>query len=1079
MTNDIPSGSVSEKQKSLNIEQLKTLAWRTSIALETSGIGVWDYNIYSHELVWDDCMLHIYGISAHEFPNTLQDWLKRIHSEDQESVTASFNNCIESKKDFKAVFRIHWPDNSIRFIKAKARLVLNERTQSLSFVGTNTDITDRKVAEQEIRKLSSIARQTDNVVVITNVAGEIEWVNQAFTKCSGYSLEEVIGIKPGAILQGPETDPETVLAIRKALLERVPCQFEILNYNKAGMPYWIELRINPILDEYGKIQGFIALEMDISDRKETELKLVRQQDMLESMSSQGSIGAWELDLVKEKIFWSNMTKKIHEVPPDFEPILETSVNFYKQGYSRDTIARLVASAIETGTPWNEELQLITAKGNEIWVNATGQAEFKGGKCTRLYGSFQDIEQRKRSHDELTRAKEVAESAAKAKSQFLASMSHEIRTPMNGVLGMLSLMMRDDLSPLQKHRAKLAKASAESLLTIINEILDFSKVEAGKLELELIDFNLNNMLADFSETIVQRFEEKNIELILDTTTLEQSMVQGDPGRLRQILTNLVGNALKFTAKGNILIRASLTKQANQHYRFKCDIEDTGIGIPFDKIAKLFDPFSQVDVTTTRKYGGTGLGLSIVKELCHLMGGDITVSSEDGKGSCFRINVELFPSDLVHIDTSPNLDHAQILIVDKNPSTRKVIASQLKQWGAKTEEAESSSQALNLVEHAEAKDLSFDIVIIDSKDQDMSYELIAKKIKSKLNNYVHVILMTNTQKANDIKSIQVLGFDAALSKPATRENLTNAFAKCLHPNDQSQFNIVDTSNNLDYSSNAACFSLDSRLLVVEDNFINQEIAKGMLENMGLSCDLASNGQEALDALIRTSSDTPYDLIIMDCQMPEMDGYEASQHIRAGKAGARNKNIPIIAITANAIKGDKEICLAAGMSDYLSKPLNPTSLKKMLSDWLQTSKSTLQTASDVTAPAVEPSLVLANLPEDNNILKYPVWDYETALKRLNSNEELLIKVISMFVNDLPGYQQKIHEAIASNDYETAARISHSIKGIAANIGADSLANFVAKLELICDEGNRLLINNEVSIFETECQAIHDILNNYIQSH
>lgn len=529
------------------------------------------------------------------------------------------------------------------------------------------------------------------------------------------------------------------------------------------------------------------------ERAETQRALSLQKNLLEVMSKQARIGTWELMVDSQALYWSEITKEIHEVASDYCPHLDTAFDFYKEGFSRQKVVEVVERSMATGAPWDIDVQLVTAKGNLIWVNAMGQAEIIDGQCVRLFGSFQDIDERVKSRIELEQAKIQAEAAMKSKGDFLANMSHEIRTPMNGVLGMLSSVLNTRLSKKQAHYVGLAQKSAESLLSLINDILDFSKVDAGKLELESVKFDLIVMLNEFSASMADMIGEKGIDFRLDVSKIEQGCVKGDPNRLRQILTNLVSNAIKFTQEGFILIDVSLEDKDDQ---FECVIrvQDSGIGIESEKLALLFEAFTQADSSTTRRFGGTGLGLAIVKQLCQLMDGEIRVTSEKGKGSCFVVKVKLD-----HPDT-PCQNH------DVKSKEKYISRGELR------------------------------------KDQ--------------------------------------------------------------------------------------CFS-GNKVLLVEDNFINQEVAKEQLQQLLLDADVASNGLEAIH-LLKKQNSIQYELILMDCQMPEMDGYQATQAIREA-VGEYYQSIPIVALTANAMKGDKDKCIKAGMDDYISKPMDLAELYAVLKQYL----------------------------------------------------------------------------------------------------------------------------------------------------
>lgn len=637
------------------------------------------------------------------------------------------------------------------------------------------------------------------------------------------------------------------------------------------------------------------------------------------------------------------------------------------------------------------------------------------------------------------SKEAAEAANIAKSQFLANMSHEVRTPMNGVLGMAELLLNTQLTDKQRHLVDNVHRSGSALLSIINDILDFSKIEAGKLKLERVEFGLRQVVEEAVDLFAELASKKGLELTCFLQDEIPDNVIGDPVRLRQILLNLLGNAIKFTRHGEVALRVECLKADTQHLTLKVEVIDTGIGIHPDEQAHIFMAFSQADESTTRRFGGTGLGLAIVKQLVSFMGGEIGISSTPGQGTTFWLTIQL--GRTAHTNSPYPVEHqsltgARILVVDDNATNRYILETHLRNWNAEPISADSARAALNLLRQSVQNGTPFDLAILDIQMPDIDGIALARMIKSDpaLKNLDLVALSSISNHGQEERSDQ-LGFYAWFQKPVRQSMLRNFLVHYRH--------TLHTLPALPAPSSTLRDQLHARILLVEDNPVNREVASCMLELLGCEVDLAETGFQAVQA----SSSTHYDAILMDCQMPVMDGLTATARIRERERQAQAPRIPIIALTANAIEGDREQCLNAGMDDYLSKPFSHSQLSDMLSRWLSrtdtsSSQRSLRSASIEAAPESSSPTIHTKQIEPSSVVDCTAWESIRMLKR-PGHPDPLGKLLAKYLEDSRQLVEQLRHAIESNDSATLHAVAHRLKSSSATLGALTMAAHCKELE------------------------------------
>ena len=935
------------------------------------------------------------------------------------------------------------------FLDQTACPIFDDKGHVAELVVFSFDITEHKQAEEALRKSEErfriLAEATFEGVCVSR-DGIVCDCNQQYAAILRCQPRDLIG-REIVDLVAPESRDVVMPNIR----EGCESHLEHNMLRQDGTQCIVEIHGRALPDGLR-----ITAVHDITERKRIEQSL-------------------QEELTLRRILFEQSPDGIVIIDPATARFLDFNAAAHRQlGYSREEFAQLsimdveametpsetwarIASVIRQGEADFETLQR-TRNGELRNVHVTAQTVDVLGRP--IYQCiWRDVTERNRADTMLQEAKEDAETANRAKSEFLANMSHEIRTPLNGVIGMTGLLLDTELTAEQQQFAEIARSSGESLLTVINDILDFSKIEARKLDLEMLDFDLRNLLEDTVEMLAPKAAEKGLELASIVAPEVPSLLRGDPGRLRQVLANLVGNAIKFTHHGEVIVRVGLEAQDDRTVELRLAVTDTGIGIPPDRLSSLFAPFTQVDGSTTRKYGGTGLGLAIARQLAGLMNGRVGAESQPRKGSTFWFTAVLEkppPGQLPANLSSADLQGVRVLVVDDHPTNRLLLATLLASWGCRFAEAADGQAALEQLAESARSDDPFQIALIDMMMPGMDGEELSRRIKTdpQLQATCLIMLTSLGQRGNATRTLQS-DVSAHLLKPIRRSALRDCMAAAIHrkPATDSGPPAVSPTQRSDVRPSAG----RARILVAEDNPTNQTVAIAILKKLGYGVDAVANGGEAIQAL----REIPYDLVLMDCQMPEMDGYETTRWIRSGDSGVCNPDIPIVAMTAHAMKGDREHCLAAGMNDYVSKPVQPKELGELLARWLGEPaivSALPPVARDRTGDGQEvwatvsprPSVARDGMGEGQGVravgsepASKAVFDDEELLKRLMGDRELGRAVIFGFLEDIPQQIDTLKQRLGEGDAPLVSHHAHTIKGAAATIGAQALREVAYTME------------------------------------
>ncbi len=784
-------------------------------------------------------------------------------------------------------------------------------------------------SQSQLSRVAAIVESSADAIYGWATDGTINSWNRGAAELFGYCHDEIVGQSFVVLVPALRRD-ETRTQFEHMRQGHGVEPFDTQRLHKDGTLVDVSVTVSCVRGPLGDVVGGSTIARDISARREAEAALRASEAELQRALS---LVAATLDATADGIFVSNLAGEavsfntpfveMWQVPESLRGLPDMAEGMaHAIGLLADPDAFLASTGEVFAHPDDDFHDILYFQDGLIYERSSRPQRVDGVVVGRVW-NFHDITERRGLEAELAEARDEALESSRLKSDFLATMSHEIRTPMNGVIGLTGLLLDSPLTDTQRQYAEGVRTSGESLLGIINDILDFSKIEAGKLELETVDFDLAEALDDVAFLVADAARTKGLELVAYCHPGMPTLLRGDVGRLRQVLLNLVANAVKFTAEGEVVLRASLVHADDaEHILVRLEVLDTGIGIAPDSSDRLFDPFSQADSSTTRRYGGTGLGLAICRRLTEAMGGTIGVDSEVGKGSLFWLELPLARATDPHRvpERSRRLPpDLRILVVDDNQTNRLVLGAQLLAWDLTADLVPDAFAALDLLQRAAEEGRPYDIALVDMAMPGRDGMELARIVKADPTlRSVRLLLLTSVSVGAD--EAARAGFSVCLTKPARLSQLYEALVRALAPPPPEPAPLAAP-----HAVPTTTPGTKGRLLIVEDNAINQAVARALVGKLGYSCDVAGNGIEALAAADRRH----YDLVLMDCQMPEMDGYEATAEIRRRQTGG--SSVPIIAMTAGALVEDRERCLVAGMDDYLSKPVKRVDLERMLTQWL----------------------------------------------------------------------------------------------------------------------------------------------------
>ncbi len=1020
---------------------------------------VWCTSVDGRELLYiNPAAERLYGRPLAELKANPNAWLEAIHPDDRADVLTNLAGLVERGR-IEQEYRIVRPDGRVIWLQDHISVVPDQDGNPICVGGIGTDIS--AVRESDALYHSLVESLPLNVLR-KDLRGEIVFANQQCCETIGAALEDLIGktdfdLFPAELAEKYTEDDRAVFESGEVLnaIEK--------HQTPDGQTLYVEVFKGPVRDSHGNITGTQVMFWDVTQRHAMEEALARERDLMRTLTDH--IPDWIFVKDTEGRFVTVNTALLRVLGADSleEVIGRTDFDFMDENLARQ-YAEDDHHVVATGEPLVDREEIgIDPDGREFCL-LTSKIPIcdAQGKVSGIVGICRNITKHKKAEEQLREAKiaadtakEAADAANRAKSEFVANMSHEIRTPMNGIIGMAELLADTELGREQREYLGMIQQSAEALLGLLNDILDFSKIEAGKLELEAIPFNLSDSVGKTTRTLAARAAEKGLELACRISPDLPERLIGDPGRLRQILVNLVGNAIKFTERGEVVVEVELETRVDHDVVLHFSVRDTGIGIAEKQQRLIFSAFSQADASTTRRFGGTGLGLAISSQLVRMMGGSIWVDSKLGRGTTFHFTAEFG----VAAD-QPSASRFQLaslkdlptIVVDDNATNRRILEEMLKSWTLRPTVVDSGVAALTAMQRAANEGRPYRLVVLDCMMPGMDGFSLAELVSGNAAlDHPTMIMVSSATRPGDAERCRKLGINLHMTKPVIKSELFDGILDALGANGNE---ATDDATEVPRRAGPPL-----HILLVEDGLINQRVATGFLERAGHKVSLANNGREAIDA----TEHQDFDLVLMDIQMPVMDGHKATRIIREREQES-GKHLKIIAMTAAAMKGDREECLEAGMDAYVSKPINVEELFATIAEQTGFGEAVALSRDQAEDVATPDALT---------------FDCDAALGNVPGGLDVLRELVEIFLDECPKILADLRQGLAERDPSSVRRAAHTLKSSSRIIVATTLADATARIEQLAADSALTDVDECFPGLETAateaCSAIRDWLNGF----